>query len=672
MGALQRAVRLATPAHGLWRGAVPLAAVALLASAYLLPPLAVVSLWPILYVVPGWTLLTWSRARLTAPARIGLSIVLSVAVSAHAVHWLSLATGGYRRETVFVAALVLALPLAFTFPSAAIRLPAAIARAVRRHRAAIALAAIGSAFVGTVLAVSVWRTTPHGVSSGGFNWSDLLVHVSIAESLNAGNFPPQVPYFSGVPLNYHWFSDFHAAIAARSAGTSSVPAMVVANAVLAGALALLVHGLATRFLADRRAALVAVVLAIFGGGLGYIRFFGDWSAGLGDPLSLLSTTSYDNQWLTGWPYFRIPSVMGTGLLAHRATAAGLPMLVGSLLLLSIGLPSRKELDRGARDRWGVVALAGLLTALLAPFHFFFFPAALALALLYVISARRLFDASTPRYALAYLAPLALAMPFAVGPLLSAAGAGALRFNLWWDSPKQDGPLAIAFFYATNLGVPFILALAAIAARRVPWRGFLFAWLALLFAIPNVASFSHVVFDMNKYFQAMWIAVALLAAWLVRGWPRPAIAGVLSLSVLSPLLVSAWYASSNLQTLTHAELRAADWAARETPHDAVFVTNGWLHSFTDVAGRLRVLTFKPYVANLGYDPDPRELQVFDIYCGGSTARAASLMRTLGAEYVVDATRPMNCLSPTDFASDPEFEVAFETDGLRVWRLASGTG
>ena len=63
----------------------------------------------------------------------------------------------------------------------------------------------------------------HRVSAGGSNWSDLGVHLSIAQSLNAGNFPPQVPYFAGAPLVYHWFADFHAAIAARAAGSSRSP-----------------------------------------------------------------------------------------------------------------------------------------------------------------------------------------------------------------------------------------------------------------------------------------------------------------------------------------------------------------------------------------------------------------------------------------------------------------
>ena len=637
----------------------------LLALAYLLPLLSVAVVWPILFVLPGWSLLAWSRVRLETPARLGVGVVLSVALTTHAVYWLGRLLGGYERETVFLAAAAFLPLIAAKAPQTPTTTIAAFGRAIWRHGSVFALAAITSVFVATVLGIGAWRVTPEGVSSGGFNWSDLLVHVSIAESLNAGNFPPEVPYFAGRALNYHWFSDFHAATAARSAGLFSVPVMIFSSSVLAGALVLLVHGLARRLLVDRRAALLAAVIAVFGGGLGYLRFFGDLGAGLGAPLDLISTTSYDNQWLTEWPYFRIPSVMGTGLLAHRATTAGLPMLVAIVLLLAVALPARRA-GSVPVDRPRGIALAGVLTGLLAPFHFFFFPAALLLALLYVVTAGRLFDGVAPRNAVVFLAPVGLAIPFVLGPLATVGGGGIVRPHLWWDAPAADGPLAVAFFYLTNLGVPFVLAVAALAARNLPWRPFLLAWIVALFAIPNLVTFSLITFDMNKYFQAMWIGVALLAAWLIRPWRPAATAGVLALSVLSPLLVSAWYATSRLPILTTADLAAAEWARRETPERTVFVTEGWLHSFTDIAGRLRLLTYTPYVANLGYHTGERERQVHAIYCGGAES-AIAVMRELGTDYVAQ-TRPLEtCAEPTDFASHPAYELAFEANGLRVWHL-----
>jgi hypothetical protein len=649
--------------------------------AWFVPTLAILVVWPLLFLVPGWVLVAWLRPRVAATGRLGLAIVLSVALSAHLVYWLSILLGGYRRETVFLAAALLASPLVVAvWLSGAEVLSAQVrngVRALRRNGVAFAVAALATAFVGLVLDSGLWHPTDTGVSAGGSNWSDLGVHLSIAQSLNAGNFPPQVPYFAGAPLVYHWFADFHAAIAAKAAGLFAVPAFVASSAILAGALALLVHGLGRRLLRGRgarRAAVLAAVLVVFGGGLAWMRLVGDLTAGYGDPVSLVTANSYDNSWYdsqgdVAWPYFRIPSVMATGLLVHRATTLGLPILVGAILLLTTGLPTRDERRAGSRDRPALIFVAGLLGALLAPFHFFFFPAFGVLALLYVVISGRLLDRNAPRNAALLLSPFILAVPFAVAPLLNASGSGALKFALGWESaPLSDGLPAVAFFYITNLGVPFVLAMLALfVARDLKARAFLGAWTVALFAIPNLMQVSDVAFDMNKYFQAMWIAVALLAAWLIRRWPWPAIALVLALAVPSPLLVAGWTAFNREQVLDWNGVEAANWIATNTPDGAVFATDGWLNSPTDAAGRLRLITYTPYIANLGFDPDLRAKEVNEIYCTGDMRDTARVMHRLGATYLLESGRPENCATPTEFAEGQQLHKVFENAALRIWQL-----
>ena len=659
-----------------------LASVALavaLVLAWFVPVLAVIVVWPILLFVPGWVAISALRSRVGAAGRLGVAVVLTVAVSTHLVHWLSHLAGGYGRGVVFVVAalLGLALPLA-SWRGVAMPSP----RALRSAAPALGVAAVAAAFVAAVLGTGIWRLTPDGVSSGGSNWSDLGVHLSIAESLNSGgNFPPEVPYFAGEPLVYHWFADFHAAMLAEAAELFSVHVMIVQSAVLAGALALLVFSLARHLLpgrSARRVAVLAAVFVIFSGGLGWIRLLGDLTVdplaanapdGAGDLAYLVSHYSYDNQWLVpDPPFFRIPSVMGTGLLAHRATTAGLPMLVAAVLLLVAGLPTARRRDAGWRDRPWLIGLAGLLGALLAPFHFFFFPVFPLLALAWVLAGGRLLDRNAPRNALVLIAPYLAAAPFALAPAIQASGSGWLRLvAVWQSAPIADGAAAVTFFYLTNLGIPFVLALVALVAPRVPHRAFLAAWVIGLFVIPNVVQVSAIDFDMNKYFQAMWVAVGLLAAWLIRRWPWPAVAVVLLLSLPSPLLVAAWTATSTLNVLSTAELAAARWVSANTPPDAVFVTDGWVNSLTDAAGRRRLTTFGPYVANLGYAPDDRIEDVRELYCGGDADRAVELMRRYGATYVIDGARPQPCDEPVDFGSSPAFELVYD-GGPLIWHLA----
>jgi hypothetical protein len=116
------------------------------------------------------------------------------------------------------------------------------------------------------------------------------------------------------------------------------------------------------------------------------------------------------------------------------------------------------------------------------------------------------------------------------------------------------------------------------------------------------------------------------------------------------------------------LAAAEWIAVQTPERSVFVTDSWIISPTDPAGRLRLTSFGPYIANLGYDPGPREEQIAEIRCGGDPIRAAEVMADLGATYVFPAGGP-GCERPTDFGSSALFEEAYANGSVTIYRLSS---
>jgi hypothetical protein len=526
--------------------------------------------------------------------------------------------------------------------------------------------------VGAVLTRGLWQVHEGGVDVGGSNWSDLGVHLAIAQSVNAGNFPPEVPYFAGEPLVYHWFADFHAAILAQAAGLFAVPVFIVHSALLAGALALVVHGLALALLRDRwagRAAWVAAFLVVLGGGLGWIRLVGDLANGLGGAWDLLMVHAYDNEWLSEWPYFSIPSVMTTGLLVHRATTAGLPLLVGAVLLAVAGIPTARRVAAGSRDRRRLVLLSGLAGALLAPFHFFFFPAVPVLVAAWAAVGRRLFTRAGLRLALAFGVPYLLALPFALAAFDQASGSGWLKPVIGWPmAPLDDGPLAVVFFYLTNLGLPFLLAVASLAVIRTPARAFLAVWIGLLFLVPNVVQVSYVSFDMNKYFQAMWIAVSIAAGTLLARWPLPVVAVVLAVSAISPSLSAMHHGFSRNFLMRTDELAAAEWIAANTPARAVFVTDDWIIAPTDPAGRLRLTGFGPYIDNLGYDFGARQAIVQEIRCGGDADRSAGLMRVLSASYVIPSGGP-TCEAPVDFAASDRFEEVYRSGNVVIYHLSS---
>jgi hypothetical protein len=229
-----------------------------------------------------------------------------------------------------------------------------------------------------------------------------------------------------------------------------------------------------------------------------------------------------------------------------------------------------------------------------------------------------------------------------------------------------------FFYVTNLGIPVLLAITALVwlrgDRRMPHRGFLAAWLIALFLVPNLVRMSAVDFDMNKYFQMMWIAAAILAAWLVARWPKPAIAAVLVICGISPALIAIHHATHPAVVMSLPQAAAARWIETYTPERAIFVTDDFINSPVDLAGRLRITTFGPYVSNLGYDPVPRSADVKAVYCDGPDV-AAERMAVYGATYVLSSGGVLDCGEggPTDFSASPRFETVYDADGVSVWQL-----
>jgi len=318
-------------------------------------------------------------------------------------------------------------------------------------------------------------------------------------------------------------------------------------------------------------------------------------------------------------------------------------------------------------------LAGVLAALLAPFHFYFFPATYLLVGLYAIARRWWRRRGWVRDAALFVAPVVLALPFVVGPFLQQRERGSIRFVVGWEeAPIEDGLGAVVFFYATNLGLPLLLGALALLVSRPPGRAFLAAWAVALFAVPNLVVAGAVEFDMNKYFQLVFVALAILGGWLLRRRSILVAGVVIAAAAVSPVLVATWHVTSDWVALSPGQERAARWIAAETPQRSVFVTDAFINSPVDYAGRLRITTFGTYAANLGYDPAPREADVTTAYCAGPEI-AAAVMARYDATYVLSPGGDPGCgdAEPTDFSASPLFETVYDADGVQIWRLRAAS-
>src|SRR5262249_36841906 len=130
--------------------------------------------------------------------------------------------------------------------------------------------------------------TPNGIFTGvRNNLGDLPLHLQVISSFAQGqNIPPQDPTFAGVRFAYPFMVDFFTAMLAR-AGADVISAMWMQNMILALSLVGMLHHWTLLLTRDPLAGLIAPLLVIFSGGLGWAWIMHDLSNSEGGLFSLL-------------------------------------------------------------------------------------------------------------------------------------------------------------------------------------------------------------------------------------------------------------------------------------------------------------------------------------------------------------------------------------------------
>ena len=310
--------------------------------------------------------------------------LFSVLVSVELIYYLSLAFG-YSSETIFFSFLALTAVYALVVYKKGEPLkPPKFLELRQIKKTSLLLFTIIFLVSLVVLARSVWVGNQYGIVLTGSNWQDTPLHYEIIESINNGNFPPQMPNFAGQPLTYHYFVDFHTAIIEKVYGY--LPTLLpVLNAVFILVFALAIYALARPN--GRRAAIIATVIATFGWGLSY---FGLFSALLNGSFNV--NTNYIYQY---GGTFGLPSIFDN-LLQQRPLLMGLPAFALVLALL-------RNMDDKKR-----IFLAGVITGLVFEFHNVAF---LCCYVAFVVAILFNFKRSNFRSVLYFLVPSPLALPF---------------------------------------------------------------------------------------------------------------------------------------------------------------------------------------------------------------------------------------------------------------------
>ena len=234
----------------------------------------------------GGTLLTFLFDR-TAPrgARLCMGASIGLALMATAGFLLALALG-LGTATLILSAILLLLPLLLLVnrERRAFITDALFSSASTGRKSSIA----GIGYLAFYLAIAILLAMvfsravferPNGIYTGVMNnLGDLPLHLQVINSFFQGhNIPPEDPTFAGVRFAYPFLVDFLAAMLVR-AGAGVIFAMWLQNMVMALALVGLLHYWTILLTRNRLAGVIAPLLVLFSGGLGWWLLFSESSS----------------------------------------------------------------------------------------------------------------------------------------------------------------------------------------------------------------------------------------------------------------------------------------------------------------------------------------------------------------------------------------------------------
>lgn len=536
---------------------------------------------------------------------------------------------------------------------------------------------------------------PDGIYTGVMNnLGDLPLHLQVINSFAQGhNLPPEDPTFAGVRFAYPFLVDFLAAMLVR-AGASVIFAMWLQNMVMAMAMVGLLHYWTILLTRNRLAGVIAPLLVLFSGGLGWWLLFSEGSsdgffATLGNlqhdftivPSSILRwgnslTTLFVPQRsiLFGMPlaitifcqWWLAISQQQEDATASTAPADAVKLEQSNATAAKLAKSRRKASRKAAlqepeppnfylRRMLAAGLCAGLLPLIHAHTFLTVMAAAACLALIFRTNSR------------SWLYFFAIALIVCAPEVLWLANTGAVntRSYLGWQPGWDHGQHNVIWFWFVNTGLFIPLLVVALAWRRgtfkLPQRVLKFySPFILCFVILNLIKVAPWVWDNIKVLFLWYVASAPLVAWLLaRWWQQRSFVRWLAPVALATLLLAGALdvlrvvsEASEYQEFDAQGIAAASLISAQTPARALVLHAPTYNSPVFLTGRRSLLGYPGWMWSRGLDYSERSADIQRIYSGAPEAEA--LLRKYSVDYVL--VGPMELAS---FKINEQFWAKYKT-------------
>lgn len=508
---------------------------------------------------------------------------------------------------------------------------------------------------------------------GQSTYGDLAMHMSFVTSLKNAAFPPEYALFPGQQLSYPFLTD-SMSTTLYLLGFSLQAALAVPGTLMMLLCYMGVMCLAREMTAGKKTVILATLLFFLNGGLGFLYHF-DMAGGVESVWQGGEWTEVPTVWrriqdiLTG--YYQTPTnqpdtynlqwsnVIADLMVPQRTLLGGWCMVIPCFYLLWRAFaPAYREEDqlkqtmfsKGVRAfapayreeaRLRPVILLGWWSGALPLIHTHSFTA-LALCSLGMLLYDMLHDRERllqlKWYAVYGGIACALSLPQLFGFTFNQVfqedmqGANNSFLQLWfnwrntayggaWQGTPQGMRDLYIWFYAKNIGLPFLLLLCALFEKNPRWRRIFAGALPIILA-GELIRFQPNIYDNNKLLYLGWLLCAMIVAdWCRVLWgklkgfrARPFIAAAAAVVFFLSAGLTLWReAVSNYQLFSANAVAVGEYARDNSEEDATFLTGvHHLNPVASIAGRKIVCGPDLWLYYHGLDTSERKADIARFY------------------------------------------------------------
>jgi hypothetical protein len=663
----------------------------------------------------GGTLLTFLFDR-TAPrsARLCMGASIGLALMATVGFLLALVLG-LGSATIILSAVMLLLPLLLlvrperrAFIGNALRAPAPNTQ--KSSAAGIGYLVFYLALA--ILLAMVFNRAVFERSDGIYtgvmnNLGDLPLHLQIINSFAQGhNIPPEDPTFAGVRFAYPFLVDFLAAMLVH-AGASVIFAIWLQNMVMALALVGLLHYWTILLTRNRRAGVIAPLLVLFSGGLGWWLLFSESSSD--GFFATLGNLQHDYTIVPN-SSLRWGNSLTTLFVPQRSILFGIPLAITIFCQWWLAISHQEDAAPSDADPTATSAVeqqhaagakrpksrskhlrkasalpqpdppnfylrrmlvAGVCAGLLPLIHAHTFLVVMAVAACLLM----IFHSAWKSWLYFFVVALVVSAP----EILWLANTGGVntRSYLGWQPGWDHGHHNVIWFWFVNTGLFIPLLVIALVWRwsafKLPQRVLKFyVPFIFCFFIPNLVKVAPWIWDNIKVLFLWYVASAPLVAWLLaRWWQQRSFVRWLAPVTLATLLLAG--ALDVLRVVSEASeyrefdaqgIATANVISSQTAPRALVLHAPTYNSPVFLTGRRSLLGYPGWMWSRGLDYAGRSADIERIYSGAPGADA--LLQKYSADYVL--VGPMELAS---FKVNEQFwsryKTLLQTGAYRVYQI-----